>query len=383
MELVVNDKIILLGTAHVWEKSEEEVKGAIEKYKPRVVAVELCEGRYNVLTNKKRWEESSILELLKSRNIYLFLAQAFFSTIQRKIGEEKGIEPGTEFIKAIEIAKEKNIEIALVDRDITITLKRAWLRMSFFEKIKVFWASTKLVFGAEEEKVDIEKIMNEDALTSLTNEVKRYAPGVGEVLIDERDRYIAKKIIDSTKKGKVLAVIGAGHLNGVKKNILNNGSISLEELEKLPKKRISITKVIGYSIPIIFLIAILWLLYKGNFSLAGKAFLYWFLITGSFASLGAIISRAHPYSIATAFLVAWFTTLHPALAAGWFSGIVEAKMRKPMIKDLMEIRKISKIRELMNNKFMRVLIVTALTNVTASIGTFIGITYIIKLGLGG
>ena len=261
MHVKVNNNIVLIGTAHIFQESVEEVKKVIEEYKPDIVAVELCQRRYESITKKKEWENTPINKLLKGGNAYLLLAQTFLSSIQRKLGKEYGIEPGSEMIAAIDEAKKRNLKIALVDRDITITLRRAWKKMGIREKFRLTWEFLKAMLGYDEEEIeelDLKKLMNQDVISALMEEFGEIAPSVTKVLIHERDKYIAKKILDESKKGKVVAVVGAGHLKGIQEHINNNSEkVDLKELEYVPKKRIKISKIIAYLIPILFIVLLI------------------------------------------------------------------------------------------------------------------------------
>ena len=152
MQVKVNDNIILIGTAHISKDSVKEVKEAIEKYKPDIVAVELCKRRYDAITKKDKWESTPVTQLLKSNNAYLMLAQTFLSSIQRKLGKEYGVEPGSEMIAAMKEAKKHDLEVALVDRDISITLKRAWRKMGIREKFRLTWEFLKAMLGFGDEE---------------------------------------------------------------------------------------------------------------------------------------------------------------------------------------------------------------------------------------
>lgn len=379
----INDKIILVGTAHISKESIKEVQEAIEKYKPDIVAVELCKRRYEGIINKDRWENTPVTSLLKSNNAYFMLAQTFLSSIQRRLGKDQGVEPGSEMIAAINEAKKKNLKIALIDRDISTTLKRAWKKMGFVEKIRLTWEFLKAIIGFEEEeieKIDLKELMNQDIITSMMDEFGEIAPSVSEVLVHERDRYIAKKIYNESKKGKVVAVVGAGHLKGIKKYLENNvKEIDLKKLDYVPKKRFSIVKTIGYIIPVLFAFLIIYAFYFNGIDLALEMFIYWFLINGIFSALGTIIARGHPFSIITAFIAAPITSLNPAIAAGWVAGYVEAKMRTPLIKDFKGLSNIDSLREFWNNRVIRLLMVVALANLGSMIGTIVAFPYITSL----
>ena len=379
----INDRIILVGTAHISKDSIIEVKEAIEKYKPDIVAVELCKRRHESIINKDKWENTPITSLLKSNNAYFMLAQTFLSSIQRRLGKDQGVEPGSEMIAAINEAKKNNLKIALVDRDISITLKRAWKKMGFIEKIRLTWEFLKAIVGYEEEdldQIDLKEMMNQDIISTMMEEFGEIAPSVSEVLVHERDKYIAKKILNESKNGKVVAIVGAGHLKGIKEYLKKNMlDIDLKKLDYVPKKRFSIIKSIGYIIPIGFALLIIYAFYFKGIDLALEMFIYWFIINGVFSAIGTAIARGHPLSIITAFIAAPITSLNPAIAAGWVAGYVEAKLRTPVIKDFNGLSKIDSLKDFWNNRVIRLLMVVALANLGSMIGTIVAFPYIASL----
>lgn len=387
MQVKVNDNIILIGTAHISKDSVEEVKEAIEKFKPDIVAVELCKRRYDAITKKDKWENTPVTNLLKSNNAYLMLAQTFLSSIQRKLGKEYGVEPGSEMIAAMQVAKKHGIEVALVDRDITITLKRAWRKMGIREKSRLVWEFFKAMLGYGDEEIedlDLKKMMDQDVISALMEEFREIAPSATNVLITERDEYIAKKISDESKKGKVVAVVGAGHIEGIKKHLKKKKiEVDLNNLEYIPKKRFSFLKVIGYAIPVLFVVLVGWAFFTKGTELVLSMFFYWFIINGVCSAVGTAIARGHPLSIGTAFIAAPITSLNPFIAAGWVAGYVEAKLRTPVIKDFKELGRIESIREFLNNRVIRLLMVVALANLGSMIGTIIAFPYIANLLTGG
>lgn len=385
MQVKVNDNIILVGTAHISKDSVEEVKQAIEKYKPDIVAVELCKRRHEAIVNKDKWESTPVNKLLKSNNAYLMLAQTFLSSIQRKLGKEYGVEPGSEMIAAMDEAEKHGLKVALIDRDISVTLKRAWKKMGVREKFRLTWEFLKAILGYDEEDVeelDLKEIMKEDVISEMMKEFGEIAPSVSSVLIHERDQYIAKKILDESKKGKVVAVVGAGHLKGVKKYLDQKKlDVDLKELEYVPKKRFSVLKTIGYSIPVIFVALIVYGFITKGSGLVIEMFMYWFLINGICSAVGAAIARGHPYTIITAFVAAPITSLNPTIAAGWVAGFVEAKKRPPVVKDFKNLSKLDSLGDFWNNRVIRLLMVVALANVGSMIGTFVALPYLLSLGL--
>jgi pheromone shutdown-related protein TraB len=255
--------------------------------------------------------------------------------------------------------------------------------MGLREKLRVTWHLLEAITGVYEEEledVDIESLLKEDALTAVMDELGKLAPSVKAVLVDERDAFIAKKILQASRDGKVLAVVGAGHLKGISATLERGGPFpTYDELNALPVKRVGVGAVLGWSVPVLFLAWTFYMMLTGQFEALGEGFLYWFLITGVAAAIGAAIALAHPLSILTAFCVAWFTTLSPTLAAGWFAGLVEAKMRKPTMADLERIDSTS-VRGFLSNKVVRVLMVTALANVTTTIGVVYALPHLLGAG---
>ena len=389
MEEKINDNIILIGTAHISEESVNEVRQAIETYKPDIVAVELCQRRYDTIIKKDKWENTPISALIKSNNAYFMLAQTFLSSIQRRLGEEYGVEPGSEMIAAMQEAEKTHIKVALVDRDITVTLKRAWRTMGLREKFKVVWEFLKAMLGYDEEELedlDLKELMKQDVISQMMEEFSTIAPSAAKVLIFERDQYIAQKIYEESKKGKVVAVVGAGHVNGIKKHLEKQElNANLQELEQIPKKRMNLVKVVEVAIPVIFFGVIGWIIYSTGIDPLEKIkniFLIWFLVHGILAGVGVAIARGHPLSILTAFVAAPFTSLEPFFAPGWFAGLVEIKLRKPLIKDFQDLSKIQSMRDFFKNKVVRLLMVVALANLGSIIGTIIALPWILSLGLG-
>jgi pheromone shutdown-related protein TraB len=392
LKVVVNDRLVLVGTAHVSPASVKEVEETIAEHEPDIVAVELDEKRYEVLKNQKKWEDTPVTDMIRGGRAFFFLAQVFLSSIQRRLGKEFGAEPGSEMLAAINSAESKKIKVELVDRDIAITLRKAWRTMGLREKLRLFWEFNKAMvgFNDEEEELDLEEIMQEDVITMMVEELSKIAPSVTKILIFERDAFIAKKLFGLTKKGKVVAVVGAGHLKGIQKNLANiHKTPSFKELNTVPEKRIKWGKTIAYLIPVLFGALLLWLVYNGlttenptYWEDLRNVLLTWFLINGICSAIGAAIARGHPYSIITAFLAAPFTSLNPAVAAGWFAGAVEAKVRTPTVRDFKDLSAIESTKQFLNNRVIRVLMVAALANVGSIIGTFVAGAEIVNIIFG-
>ncbi|MEA3229367.1 MAG: TraB/GumN family protein [archaeon] len=375
-----NKEIILIGTAHISKESTELVKKTIKKEKPDTVCIELCKSRYDAITKRKKWENTKITEIIKNKKTYLFLSSLLLSTFQKKMGKEVGIRPGNEMIEAVKAAKNDRININLVDRDIQITLKRAWKTMGIIERYKLMYSLFDGLFFSDQDinKAQIESMKDKDMLNGMLRELGKQIPNIKKVVIDERDSYIAKKISD-TKGKKIIAVVGAGHVEGIKKNLKKSKEpIDLKALEHIPDKK-SITRYIGWSIPLIFA-AIIAYGFIGHGTEVTISLLYqWFLINGSLSAIGAMLALANPLTIIVAFIAAPITSLNPVLAAGWFAGLTEAKIREPCMKDFESLSEINSIFDFWKNRVTKILLIVVFANIGSSIGTFVALPYLASL----
>ena len=378
-------EIIIVGTAHVSEKSVQEVISAIEEKKPDIVAVELCPARYRSLTGQEEDKEIKISELLSGGKLYFFLVQWFLAYIQKKIGDEMGVKPGSEMLAAIEAAKRAGARVALVDRDVGITIQRFWSAMGFLDKVRLIGSLIPAAFGWGEEEIDIDSITEQDVVSQMISEFRKISPAAANVLVDERDAYLARNLHLLSKQGRVLAVVGAGHREGILKHLAHPESIpALESLNEKPSShKVTFAKVFGIGVSLLILATIGLVILKAQSSQnILLAFGIWFIVTGGLSALGVVLARGHPLSALTALMVAWMTTLNPFVAAGWFAGMVEAWKQKPTVSDLKKLAQANSFDEMMKNRLFKVILVASLANLGAMAGTFIGI-YLIwqRMGL--
>ena len=369
-------KIVLIGTAHVSEKSVAEVRATIRNLKPDIVAVELCRGRYEGLKGNVQESEVPIKEILSEGKVSYYIIHWLLAYMQKKIGDDMGVKPGAEMLSAMEEAESIGANVALIDRDIQVTLQRFWGKMKFLEKIKMVGSLLGGLIGiGKGTEIDIDQITDSDVVTALVNELRDFAPTAAEVLIDERDAYLAGSILKVAAGGNktVVVVIGAGHKPGIIKYLNNPKSVpSQNSLMEIPKKRIGIGKIVGFAFVALIIGFFLMLAFSGvPLNLLLISFGWWFIITGTLSAAGTLLAGGHPYSVLTAFLVAWLTTLHPLIAAGWFAGLVEAKQRNPTTADIKALAGIETFREMFKNKFMRVLLVASFANIGSMTGTFV------------
>jgi len=374
-------EIVIVGTAHVSEKSVQEVVGKIEQLRPDIVAVELCLARYRAITGQEEEREIKISELLSGGKLYLLLVQWFLAYIQRKMGEEMGVKPGSEMLAAIEAAKKAGARVALVDRDISITIQRFWSAMSLLDKVRLVWSLLPAAFGrGGDEEIDIDSITQDDIVSQMISEFRKISPGAANVLVDERDAFLARNLYLLSKQGRVLAVVGAGHREGITRHLEHPEKIpAMERLNEKPGRKITLVKVLGvvFSLLILATIALVLITAQSSESML-EALLIWFAFTGGLSALGVLLARGHPLSALTALMVAWMTTLNPFVAAGWFAGMVEAWKIKPTVTDLKSLASADSFSQMLENRLFKVIWVAALSNLGAMAGTFAGIYLIWK-----
>ena len=367
----ISPNLRILGTAHVATASVEAVRHHIAEYQPDIVAVELCKSRHEALTSDRRLDKEGLLRVVKEGKAPLVLIQSLLAAEQRKLGLDEGQQPGAELIAAVEEAKAAGLEVALVDRDIQVTLRRAWKNMRFIEKFRVL----KSLLGQddEEEVPDVNTLLDDsDLLSSLMEELRGFSPGAGKVLIDERDEYLATKISALNTDKKVLAVVGAGHLAGIKEYLVENKCDinRIQQLQNLPRKTFAM-KVMPWAIPMLVMGLMAYYLSTGTDIDLIQFFTVWTAANAICAAIGCIIARGHPLAILTAALASPITSLNPALAAGWFAGYVQLKMAEPSAEDLADFLKLDNLGMFWSNKAGRVLLVTALTNLGSMAGAWV------------
>ncbi|MGA8239662.1 MAG: TraB/GumN family protein [Desulfobacterales bacterium] len=369
-------KIFLVGTAHVSEESARLVADIIDREKPDTVCVELCASRYQSIRQKDQWQNMDIVKVIREKKSFLLLSNLLLASLQKKIANKLNIRPGQEMIQAIESAEAVGAAIHLADRDIRITLSRTWRLMRLRDKIKLL---AQLVFSLGQvddiSAEDVEKMKQEDVLETILADVGKSLPIVKAILIDERDRYLAHKIRHAPGE-KIVAVVGAGHVPGIKRYW--NTEIDIAPLEKLPPKS-KLSAVLKWVIPLGIVALIITGFFMGGAKVGKDMVVWWLLANGVLAGLGALAALAHPLTVLSSIVAAPLTSLNPMVAAGWVSGLVEAFSRKPRVIDFENLQEdIHSLRGFWKNKVTRVLLVVVFTNLGSSIGTFVAIPLMIK-----
>ena len=372
----ISPTLRILGTAHVSTASVEAVREQISTYQPERVAVELCDSRHQALTSDRRLDKEGLLKVVKEGKAPLVLLQSLLAAEQRKMGLDEGQQPGAELLAAVQDAEAAELEVALIDRDIQTTLRRAWKKMRFREKVRILWSL--LGDDEDEDAPEVNELLeDQDLLTSLMEELRTFSPGAGLVLIDERDSYLAGKLaLLHEDEKKTLAVVGAGHLKGIEKHLLEQSmpnKSSLDDLNQLPVRG-RFSKSIPWLIPLFVMSLIGYSIASGSRDSLIEMFTVWTAANAVFAALGCALARGHPLAILTAAAASPITSLNPTLAAGWFAGYVQLKIKEPTAEDLQQFLKLESLGSFWSNKAGRVLMVTSLSNLGSMAGAWFAAT---------
>ena len=368
--------LTLMGTAHVSKQSVQLVEEHIQSGKYDCVAVELCQPRLENLTKRSWWKNMDIYQIIQQKKATLLLINLALSAYQKRLAEKVGIEAGQEMIRAIELSREKDIRLEVIDRNITTTLQRVVTRVSFWQKLKIFSGLVAGIFvGEEVSEQQIEDLKKGDMLQTVIEEFGESLPEFKEVLIDERDEYMVGKLIQLAESPdgpkNILAIVGAGHLIGMVPAFSSPPNENrLSELDQTPPPS-RVGYYVGWGICLLIL-SMFAVGYSRSPELGFQLVVTWVVINGGFSALGAAIGLAHPLSILTAFLAAPLTSLNPTIGAGMVVGLVESYLRKPKVSDFESLREdIGSMKMWWKNRVVRVLMIFFFANLGSAVGTYV------------
>jgi pheromone shutdown-related protein TraB len=363
-------QILLIGTAHISQSSVDEVNSVIDQERPDTVCIELCSSRHQAMLDKDQWKNMDIYKVVREGKSFLLFANLIMTAFQKRLGSQLGVKPGAEMLEAANAAERVGAGLILADRDIKITLQRTWRGMTFWGKMKVLSQLLASLFVREEiSKEEIEKLKESDALSEAMQMLAEQSPEMKRILIDERDQFMAEKIKLAQGK-RIVAVVGAGHVKGLTSELEREHN--LDELETVPPPG-KIGTWLKWGIPTLIVGLVAYGFFTVETDVSIEMIQRWFLINGTLSAFGTAIAFGHPITIATAFVAAPFTSLNPAVAAGWVAGLVEAFLRKPQVRDFESLADdITHLRGFWQNNITRILLVVMFANLGSAIGTFVG-----------
>jgi len=366
-------EVILVGTAHVSRESADLVREVIEKERPDCVCIELDAQRFEALAHRQRWESLDLRQVIRSRQLAPLLANLVLASYQKKLGGALGVIPGSELLEAARTAEEHQIPVALCDRDVRITLRRAWGSMSLWNKSKLLAALiASIVDRPELDEDELRRIRNQDVISELMRELARELPSVKIALIDERDAYLAHKIL-AAEGERIVAVVGAGHVAGIRDALRERRVVDIEAISQIPPVG-AIWKWLGWGLPTAVLAALVWIGLRHGASVAGAQLLFWITVTGGMTAAGAALALAHPLVVLSSFGVAPITTLSPVIGAGHVLALLQAYLAPPMVREFERVADdFSTPTQWWRNRLLRIFLVFVLSTFGALAGNYIGL----------
>ncbi|HRP69143.1 MAG TPA: TraB/GumN family protein [Turneriella sp.] len=353
-------EVVLLGTAHVSRESVNDVERAILAEKPDKVLIELDEGRAKNIQDPNHWKKMDIVQVIKTGKIYLLFSSILLSLFQKKMGDRLTSAPGAEFKKAIELSEKYNIEHEFIDREIRVTLKRAWQSVGFFGKMRLIAELVASLFVSEDmENDEIEKLKEKDALQSVLDSLPASFRRIREIIIDERDRYMAQKVRDATvnagkKPKRVLVVVGAGHLRGLEEALAAEHDLTKLTAVRKPKV---VRSLIAFLAPIFIIVSILtYVTFAGDKKLdLAETLKAWIIIKCSVTAVITLLWAPHFLAWLGAVVVAPVSTFLPIIKSGWIAALMEAIFRKPEVEDFESMAEATtKFKSFYRNRIFRI-----------------------------
>jgi pheromone shutdown-related protein TraB len=365
-------RFTLVGTAHISRESVDLVRQVIEGEKPDCVCLELDTQRYEALSQGQRWEDLDLRQVIRERHLATLLANLILGSYQKRLGQQLGVTPGSELLEAGRTAEGLDIPVALCDRDIRVTLRRAWHALSPWRKLMLASTFVASAFDSPELSEDeLRRIRQQDVLSELMAELGEHMPDLKRVLIDERDAYLAQKILEAEGE-HVVAVVGAGHVRGMLAALEAQQPIDLDSINEVPEVS-SLWKWLGWGIPALILGSIGWIGITQGQAAAGQNAAFWFFANAIPSGIGGLLALAHPATVLAAFFAAPFTSLTPVIGAGYVAAFVQAYVRPPKVTEFQNVgNDMSRVSAWWSNRLLKIFLVFILTTLGSLIGTWVG-----------
>ncbi len=382
-----SDNITLVGIDYLERESLDfQLVDIVEDHDPDIVGLALCEKRFETMEEKEEWLDKPLIQAYKEGNVGTLIYQTFIEAIRENLRKFKRVEAETHIAELVDLADVLKVDIEFIDRDITLTLKRAFSEMSILEKMKMVWyLKSAMLSFSDDTKIDSVEGMDEhdDLVGGVLTALDRFAPDVSNRMRTERTEYMAKKIYQASKKKEILGVIPESKidsvmqkLNELKKKEREGPIKGYSHLEKVGKKLYK--KALHYTPHVLLVAFAVYLFFFSEALNIWRAWIYWVMVVGGMSALGSALVKGHPISVLISFILApWMSlTLH---GPGWVAGYVEARVRKPKIRDIHDLTSVKSINEFLSNNLVRPVMVGVFANIFTWLGLFIILPLLIAL----
>jgi len=417
-------RVTILGTAHVSKTSAEKVRELIENGDYDCVAIELCESRHRTLIDPDAIAKMDLFQVIRQGKASMVAANLALGAFQQRMAEELDIKPGAEMRMAIDLAIERQLKLELIDRDIAVTLKRVYHNVPWWQRMNIVAGLLASVVTRQKvSEEEIEKLKEGDMLESVFSQFAEEAESIYRPLVDERDQFMAAHIQQLTRNTRykhMLAVVGAGHLAGIKAYLMQtnewqliadvshaventiNSTANVEgklAASNKPAYKVERDQEVGRMLsshpeslisrlmvlpkPSQWIRFIPWLIvalvfvgfalgFNRNSDLGWQLVVEWIVLNGGLAAIGAVIALGHPLTVIVAFIAAPITSLNPTIGAGMVTGAVELYLRKPTVSDFSALRTdTARWQGWWQNRVTRVLLVFIFSTLGSAAGTYL------------
>lgn len=373
--------ITILGTAHVSRSSADTVKSLIATGRYDGVALELCENRLNALTDPDAISRMDIMQVVRKGKGPMVMASLALGAFQKRIADQLDIEVGADMRAGAESAEAHNLPLMLIDRDVGITMKRIYRNVPWFKRVKVLAGLLASVIARRSVSAEeVERLKRGDMLESTFNQFAEHSAEIYKPLVDERDQYMAARLIEEARFSgckHILAVVGAGHLKGIRQYLdttseryINEPEQCQRQLDQVPPAG-NLLKLLPWLIVALILTGFA-IGFSQSSNVGWGMVQQWVVINGTLAAIGALIALAHPLTIVSAFVAAPLTSLNPTISAGVVSAAVESVLRKPRVGDFSRLRDDAcRIGGWWSNRVAHTFVVFFLTGLGSVVGTYI------------
>ncbi len=386
--LLGEQQLTILGTAHISQASADKVDELIASGQFDAVAIELCPSRHQAVVAPDSVANMDLFQVIRQGKAMMIAAHLALGAYQQRMAEQLGVQPGAEMRAAIDSAQRLGLPVLLIDREVSVTLRRIYRNVPWWQRFQLIAALLGSIVSRQKvSQAEVERLKEGDMLESAFTQFAEEAQSLYVPLIEERDRYMSACLVDEMDKEgyrHVLAVVGAGHMKGMKKQLREGHLLSpqaarelLAELEQIPPPS-RWPKLIPWLI-VVLILAGFALGFSQNTSLGWQMVVDWVLINGGLSAFGALLAAGHPLTLLTAFLAAPLTSLNPMIGAGMVTAAAETWLRRPSVGDFSRLRQdTTHPRGWWRNRVSRVLMVFVFSTLGSAIGTYLAGALIFK-----
>ncbi|SDY23295.1 TraB/GumN family protein [Nitrosomonas halophila] len=377
-ELGQNRKLTILGTAHVSQASADKVQELIATQAFDAVAVELCPSRYKAIVNPDLLAKMDLFQVIRKGQAYMVAASLALGAFQQRMAENLGIEPGAEMRTAVRDAQAAKLPVLLIDREIGTTLKRIYHNFPWWQRFGLFSGLLASIMSHDKVSAEeIERLKEGDVLESTFSQLAENQRDLYGPLISERDAYMSARLLKEITENNyqhTLAIVGAGHMQGIRQILQTDASRSpddtIRQLDIIPDAARWIKYVPWFIVALI--LTGFGIGFQRSPDIGMAMIIDWVIINGGLSATGAAIALAHPLTIVTAFLAAPLTSLNPMVGAGMVAAAAEIFLRKPQVSDFSRLRQDTiRLKGWWKNRVTRTLLIFLLASFGSAIGTYV------------